>query len=127
VASHSNAWGVSRSTRNLTDEQLAAVRDSDGLVGVNFGVPFLRADGRQEADTPLEAFREHIEYLAERIGMQRIGLGSDFDGVQLSRHIGSVRGLPALIAAFEEWGYSEEEIAGLAHRNWLRLLQATWR
>ncbi len=127
VASHSNAWAISRSTRNLTDEQLAAVRDSDGLVGVNFGVPFLRSDGQQNADTPLEAFREHIEYLAQRIGMERIGLGSDFDGVQLPTEIASVRGLPKLIAAFKDWGYSEDEITGIAHRNWLRVLQATWR
>ncbi|MFP4484561.1 MAG: dipeptidase [Spirochaetaceae bacterium] len=125
VASHSNAWGVSKSTRNLTDEQLAAIRDSDGLVGVNFGVPFLRSDGGTGEDTPLTVFRKHIEYLAERIGIERIGLGSDFDGVVIPREIGSVRGLPRLIAALREWGYSEEEITGIAHRNWLRVLGQT--
>ena len=125
VASHSNAWRVSRSTRNLTDEQLAAIHDSDGLVGVNFGVPFLRADGGTQDDTPLAVFREHIEYLAERVGLERIGLGSDFDGVVIPKEIGSVRGLPKLIAALREWDYSEAEIAGIAHGNWLRVLGQT--
>lgn len=125
VASHSNVWSICPNTRNLTDEQLAAVRDSDGLVGVNFGVPFLREDGKHEESTPLTAFRRHFEYLAQKIGVDRIGLGSDFDGVLIPKELGSVRGLPKLIAALREWGFSEDEIAGIAHRNWLRVLHQT--
>ncbi|MEX2444120.1 MAG: dipeptidase [Alkalispirochaeta sp.] len=127
VASHSNAWGVSPSTRNLTDDQLAVIRDTDGLVGVNFGVQYLRPDGQATTDTPLTGIRDHVEYLAERVGIARIGLGSDFDGVQIPREIGSVRGLPILLHALSEWGYSEDEIRGIAHRNWLRVLTETWR
>ena len=125
VASHSNAWGISQSTRNLTDEQLAAIRDTDGLVGVNFGVPFLREDGELKEDTPLTAFRDHIEYLAERIGIDRIGLGSDFDGVMIPKEIGSVRGLQKLPEALGEWGYSTAEINKISHENWLRVLGHT--
>ncbi len=126
VASHSNAWGLSPSTRNLTDDQLSAIRDSDGMVGVNFGVPYLRPDGRSDTDTPLTRFREHLEYLAHRVGLSRVGLGSDFDGVEIPQEIGTVRGLPNLIRACAEWGYSEDEIRGIAHGNWLRVLATTW-
>jgi membrane dipeptidase len=127
VASHSNAWGISPSTRNLTDDQLAAIRDTDGLVGLNFGVPYLRPDGHLSADTPLTRMREHLEYLAERVGIDRVGLGSDFDGVEIPRELGSVRGLPKLMEALSRWGYSAEEIRGIAHRNWIRVLTQTWR
>ncbi|MFW5826601.1 MAG: dipeptidase [Alkalispirochaeta sp.] len=126
VASHSNAWTICPSTRNLTDDQLDAIRDSDGLVGVNFGVQYLRPDGQATTDTPLTRFRDHVEYIAERIGIDRIGLGSDFDGVEIPQEIGSVRGLPRLVRAFSDWGYSDEEIRGIAHENWLRVLATTW-
>ncbi|MFW5695897.1 MAG: dipeptidase [Alkalispirochaeta sp.] len=127
VASHSNVWNISRSTRNLTDDQLAAIRDTDGLVGVNFGVQYLRPDGHATTDTPLARIKDHVDYLAERIGITRIGLGSDFDGVEIPRDIGSARGLPRLLRAFSEWGYSDDEIRGIAHENWLRVLERTWR
>jgi membrane dipeptidase len=44
VATHSNVWNLSQSTRNLTDKQLDAIRDSDGMVGLNFAVAFLREE-----------------------------------------------------------------------------------
>ena len=50
VATHSNAHALCASTRNLTDAQLDAVRDSGGVVGVNFAVTFLREDGLNESD-----------------------------------------------------------------------------
>src|SRR5258705_6482804 len=53
VATHSNAHALSAASRNLTDEQLAAIRDSGGVVGVNFAVGFLREDGHHDAATPL--------------------------------------------------------------------------
>jgi membrane dipeptidase len=46
VASHSNAHALCPSTRNLTDRQLDAIRDSDGMVGANFTVAFLREDDK---------------------------------------------------------------------------------
>ncbi|KFJ76754.1 Microsomal dipeptidase [Klebsiella pneumoniae] len=53
VATHSNAHALCPQPRNLTDQQLRAIRDSGGAVGVNFGNAFLRADGRRDSDTPL--------------------------------------------------------------------------
>ena len=53
VATHSNVHALSQHSRNLTDRQLAAIRESGGMVGLNFAACFLRADGRMRADTPL--------------------------------------------------------------------------
>jgi len=55
------------------------------MVGVNFGVGFLREDGRWDTDTPLEAIVRRIDYLVERLGIDRVGFGSDFDGAPISQ------------------------------------------
>jgi membrane dipeptidase len=60
VATHSNAHALCPSSRNLTDRQLDAIRDSDGMVGVNFAVSFLREDGQDNADTPLSTVVRHV-------------------------------------------------------------------
>src|SRR5690348_952914 len=54
VATHSNAYALTPSTRNLTDKQLDAIKESGGIVGLNFGVNDLREDGWNNADTPLD-------------------------------------------------------------------------
>ncbi|MDQ3442551.1 MAG: membrane dipeptidase, partial [Chloroflexota bacterium] len=53
VATHSNAHALCPSTRNLTDKQLDAIADSDGIVGLNFNCAFLRPDGARDSNTPL--------------------------------------------------------------------------
>ncbi len=54
VTTHFNAHALCPSARNLTDRQLGAIRDSGSIVGVNFAIAFLREDGRDDEDTPLE-------------------------------------------------------------------------
>ncbi len=113
-------------SRNLTDHQLDAIRDSDGMVGVNFAVAFLREDGREDKNTPLETVARHVDYLVERIGIDRVGFGSDFDGARMPRELRDVSGLPKLMAALRERGYGDAALRKLAHENWLRVLRKTW-
>jgi membrane dipeptidase len=127
VATHSNAHALCPTTRNLTDRQLDAIRDSDGMVGVNFAVGFLRDDGKDEEDTPIETVVRHVDYLVERIGVERVGFGSDFDGAKIPREIRDASGLPKLLAALRERGYDDATLKKLAHENWVRVLRATWR
>ncbi|MCJ7627586.1 MAG: dipeptidase, partial [Longimicrobiales bacterium] len=82
VASHSGAWSLCRSPRNLTDEQLRAVGDSGGIVGVNFARGFLRKDGQGDKPTSVREIAKHVEYIADKIGVDHVGFGSDFDGTQ---------------------------------------------
>ncbi len=126
VASHSNAHAVSPHARNLTDDQLAAIRDSDGLVGVNYATSFLRDDGRMIADTPIETIVRHADHLIDKLGVDRVGLGSDFDGAVIPAEMGNVSGLPKLVEAFRAAGYDAETIAKICHDNWLRVLRRTW-
>jgi membrane dipeptidase len=127
VATHSNAHALCPASRNLTDRQLDAIRDSDGMVGVNFAVAFLREDGGESEDTPLETVVRHVDYLVERVGVDRVGFGSDFDGAKVPKAIGDVSGLPNLLAALRDGGYDEAQLKKLAHGNWIRVLRATWK
>jgi membrane dipeptidase len=126
VATHSNAHALCPSTRNLTDRQLDAIRDSDGMVGVNFAVAFLREDGHEERDTPLETVARHVDYLVERLGVERVGFGSDFDGARVPKEIWDASGIPKLLGFLRERGYGDAELRKLAHGNWLRVLRQTW-
>ncbi len=126
VATHSNAHALCPTTRNLTDRQLDAIRDSDGMVGLNFAVGFLREDGKNDADTLLDTMVRHIDHLVGRLGLDRVGLGSDFDGATIPRAIGDAAGLPRLVAALRERGYDDAALRKLAHENWVRVLKKTW-
>jgi membrane dipeptidase len=123
VASHSNVHALSASPRNLTDAQLDALAERDGLVGLNFACGFLREDGRHDADTPLEAMVRHLDRLVERMGETRVGLGSDFDGATMPRAIGDAAGLPRLFDALRAHGWDDELLARVGHRNWIALLR----
>jgi membrane dipeptidase len=126
VASHCGAHVLCASPRNLTDDQLRAIGERDGIVGINFHVGFLRADGAEEADTPLSVIAAHAAHVAEVAGVRCVGLGSDFDGAKMPTALGDVTGLPALLEALRRAGFSEDEVAGIAFGNWRRVLETTW-
>lgn len=126
VASHSNAHALCPSSRNLTDAQLAAVRESGGLVGVNYAVSFLREDGKRIAATPLDTVVDHIAYLVDKLGEDGVGLGSDFDGATIPDGIGTVAGLPNLVAAMRKRQFGDALIEKVCFENWMRVLARTW-
>ena len=126
VATHSNAHALCAASRNLTDKQLAAIRETGGLVGVNYAVSFLREDGRRDAATPLDTVVDHIAYLIERLGEDAVALGSDFDGAVIPERIGSAAGLPNLVAAMRARQFGEQVIEKVCFENWMRVLTLTW-
>jgi len=126
VATHSCAHALTPAPRNLTDSQLDAIGGSGGLVGVAFVAPFLREDGADDADTPLARVVEHVRYIADRIGVDHVALGSDFDGATIPAAIGDAAGLPRLLDALGEDGFSADEVERIAWGNWRRVLAATW-
>jgi membrane dipeptidase len=127
VATHSNAHALCQQTRNLTDRQLDAIKESDGMVGVNFAVSFLRADGGRDPATPLSEIVRHVDYLVDRVGINRVGFGSDFDGAGIPAPLKDVAGLPKLLSALAKSGYDSKSLRKIAYENWLRVLRKTWR
>ncbi|MEW9837022.1 dipeptidase [Mesorhizobium marinum] len=127
VVSHSNAHAVTPAARNLTDRQLDAVRESNGLVGLNFAVAMLRPDGREDADTPISDMIRHIDHLVDRVGIDGVAIGSDFDGATVPAGIGDAAGLQKLVEGLRNAGYGREDLAKICRNNWLRVLASAWR
>jgi len=126
VATHSNAWALSNSPRNLIDRQLDAVRESRGVAGLNFHVGFLREDGARDVNTPIARMVDHIQYMVERMGIDHVALGSDFDGADMPADLKDAAELPRLMLALEERGYTGTDLEKLAQGNWVRVLRETW-
>ncbi|MBP1849057.1 dipeptidase [Rhizobium halophytocola] len=126
IASHSNAHALTPVARNLTDKQLDAIRESEGLVGLNYAVTMLRPDGRDDADTPLSDMVRHIDYLVERVGIDGVALGSDFDGALIPGDIADASGNQKLVAALQDAGYGDAELGKICRENWLRVLARAW-
>jgi len=127
VVTHAGAHARCPSTRNLTDKQLDAIKESDGVVGVNFHVGFLREDGRREPNTPLLEIVRHIDYIARRIGIDHVAFGSDFDGAIMPMELGDVAGMPKILNALRNHGYDEDALCKITHENWVRVLRKTWK
>ncbi|MCF6316360.1 MAG: dipeptidase [Marinosulfonomonas sp.] len=126
VATHSNVHAICNHARNLTDKQLDAIAESDGMVGLNYACAFLRPDGQMQSDVGLEVMLQHLDYLIDRLGEDRVGLGSDFDGAMVPEGITDVAGLNNLRDAMKAHGYNEALMKKLCHENWLRVLDKTW-
>lgn len=126
VSTHTAANALCRTARNLTDEQIDAIGRTGGVLGVNFHVGDLRADGVRDPNTPLSEIARHVDYVVDRIGVDHVAFGSDFDGAIMSAELGDASGLPRLIALLQERGYGDDDLTKLAHGNWVRLLSSTW-
>jgi membrane dipeptidase len=127
VATHSNAYAICPSSRNLTDKQLDAVGEKGGVVGVNFHVSFLRDDGWRNPETSLKQIVKHARYIADRIGVEHVAFGSDFDGATMPNELRDVTGLPKLMDALAADGFDEEALEKIAFKNWIRIFRQTWK
>ncbi|MEO1919441.1 MAG: membrane dipeptidase [Paracoccaceae bacterium] len=127
VATHSNCHAISPHARNLTDEQLAMIKDSDGMVGLNFAVAFLRPDGQMQSVTGLDVMMRHLDHLITHLGEDRVGLGSDFDGAEMPDAIGDIAGLSNFRNAMRRHGINDALMAKLCSDNWLAVLDRTWK
>jgi membrane dipeptidase len=126
VASHSAVHALCPTSRNLTGAQLDAIGATGGLVGIVFACPFLRRDFADDPDTPLELIAEHARYVADRIGPPHVALGSDFDGATIPAGVKDVAGMPRVIDALRDAGFTAQELEAIAWDNWRRVLGAWW-
>jgi membrane dipeptidase len=127
VVSHTDVHSLCSSTRNITDAQIDAVGKSGGVIGINFEPRNTRADGKYVSSTPVSSIVEHIKYVADRIGIDHVAFGSDFDGASMSEDLSDVSKLPHLIAALEASGFDCPAIEKIAFGNWLRVFKETWK
>ncbi|PSJ56442.1 dipeptidase [Pseudaminobacter soli (ex Li et al. 2025)] len=126
VASHSNVHALCPHSRNITDKQLDAIRDTGGLVGLNFGVSFFREDGLKNPDTALEGLVRHVDYIVDRIGIDHVALGSDFDGTTIPAAMRDAGDLQLLVAALRNASYDDAALRKICHENWISVLERSW-
>ena len=126
IATHSCAHALCASPRNLMDDQLDAVAQTNGIVGANFFTGFLREDGSWEAPTPVSRLVAHIDYMVERMGIDHVGFGSDYGVIHAPIGMQDISTFPVLLSALRERGYDDDALHKLAHGNWLRVLRDTW-
>ncbi len=103
------------------------IREFEGVVGFNLCVNDVRPDAHLDADTPLTTVVDHLAYLVERLGEDRVALGSDFDGAVMPRPIKDASCLPNLITGLRHRGFGEPTIRKIMLDNWLRVVRLTWR
>lgn len=127
VATHSAAFALCNSTRNLTDKQIDAIKASNGVVGVNYCKNFLREDGNPETPTNHTEIVRHTKYLVNRMGIDCVALGSDYDGAKMPHDLSSAHQLPTLIQSLQNEGFSDDELMKITHGNWVRVLGETWK
>ena len=139
IASHSCAHNLCGAARNLKDDQLKALGDSGGLVGVNFYSGFLSESfrkaneqqmkgGKAEFDmsvkVPMTIIADHIDYMVKFAGEDCVGLGSDFDGIPAAPE--GVTGsdfYPLLEAELLSRGYTEKQTEKIFNANFIRVLE----
>ena len=127
VATHSNAYALCETPRNLTDRQLAQIRETGGMVGFNFATFYINEDGTAANDMGWEPLFRQMDYLIEHLGENHVGLGSDFDGCIVPKLIGDVTGVPSFLSALGKHGYDQSLLAKLARDNWINCLERTLR
>lgn len=122
VVTHANAAGVCNHPRNLDDNQLQALNEQGGVIGLSFFPAFIS----EKETTNLESLLDHFCYIAHRFGTDMLGIGSDYDGIEKAvPGLEDVSRLPFLTQGLLARGFADKEIAKILGRNFLRVLHNT--
>lgn len=125
IVSHSNVKKICDVARNLTDEQMLAIKEKGGLIGVNAYVGFIKKESRVTIDD----FVDHIDYIVKLLGIDYVAFGFDFceylDLHEDTNPIGLEDASKAqnMILKLKERNYSDEDIEKIAYKNFLRVLK----
>ncbi|MFD2629954.1 dipeptidase [Oceanobacillus kapialis] len=119
IATHSGVKALKDHQRNLTDEQLLALKENGGVIGIVFYPEFLTESG----EATLADVVDHIDHAVDIMGVDHVAIGSDFDGARLPSDLKDSSEIGKLKDALLERGYSEEEISKIMGLNTLRVLK----
>jgi membrane dipeptidase len=129
IASHSACRAVTNVPRNMTDDMIKALANKGGVIQINIYCPFI---SQKSADAPKDApvratlddVIAHIEHVRQVAGIDAIGIGTDFDGIECAPiGLDDVSKFPNLTRALLEKGYSPAHIKKIYGQNTLRLMR----
>lgn len=142
IASHSNSQALCNHRRNLSDDQIRAVAETGGVIGLNFYGKFV------DPQTPtLEKLADHCEHMVKLVGIDHVGIGADFletpirdlvktayldsehDPAELDIWVADceeVETLPRFTAVLLERGFSKEELTKILGQNFMRVFRQVW-
>ena len=115
VASHSNARAVCPVSRNLSDDLIRKIACRGGVMGLNFYPPFLGDEGT------IDTIIRHAKHIVNVGGIEVLGLGSDFDGIDGQKELRGAHDMPLLADAFAKAGFSGTDIEKIFNKNVIRV------
>jgi membrane dipeptidase len=150
IVSHANARRLCDNPRNLSDEVVRAIAGTGGVVGITAYAPFCEV--RAGVRPSLDAYVDHIAYIADLVGIDHVGIGSDFfDGESLVRFerffrrrypdtvrdytintvyvdgLESVEDFPCITAGLARRGFAPDDISKILGGNFLRVFGEVWK
>lgn len=118
IASHSGVYNLRNHQRNLKDEQLKAIKKNGGVVAVVLYTNFLS----DKDEVYIKDFVDHIDYIVNLIGIDHVGLGSDFDGAKMPVDLKDASQMYKITDELIDRGYNNEDIEKILGKNILRVL-----
>ena len=121
IASHSNCRALCSHRRNLTDEMIKLLAEKDGVMGMNFAPAFV---DEKKDHASLEGVLDHVDHVVKVAGVNHVGLGSDFDGIETTpKGLEDVTKMPHFTDGLLKRGYGEEDIMKILGENFLRVFR----
>ena len=114
IATHSNSYSLCQHKRNITDEQFEMIKNSGGLIGVNFYPPFLNSAPEKAT---IKDVIKHIEHFLSLGGEDVVAIGSDFDGCNPISELDSLEKLPILYENLLKLNYNEQLVQKILYYN----------
>lgn len=124
VASHSDSRKVRDVPRNLTDEMIKLLASNNGITGINFCPDFISDDDKIDQT---DKIIEHIKHIADVGGIETVALGTDFDGIPTPIGMSDCSKMNVLFDKLKENGFSDEDIAKISYKNFLRVFKENCR
>ena len=122
IVTHTCCYDLNPHCRNLKENQMKELRMAGGLMGITFVDKFLEQDP-QEAD--MDSVIDHILYASDFMGIDKIALGSDFDGADMPEDLKSQKELSGFYRRMKERDFSDDEIRMVAGENLFRFMIQT--
>lgn len=122
VASHSCVYNLCHHPRNLQDEQIKQIAKMNGIIGIAFCSSFLSENNIADISNVIE----HIKYIKNLVGIDYVGIGSDFDGLEKEHILNDMKGIKDidnLIDGLKAEGFCHREIEKVLGDNWIRVLK----